>query len=160
MHTCIRTAVLNRRTAVRIRTQTQSNLDRSQIQHSTLITIQASFHWCVISRYIYFSNSMWFQSSVSNPEVQSGAVITVTMTTHSLNVDHELCGSRRLCVSKATTRAGRFVNGIFFLSKRKSSRALNPTKKEKLIPKIANLKQSGLTTMHLCCVWGAQNRRV
>src|SRR4029434_6000116 len=73
---------------------------------------------------------MWFQSSVSNPEVQSGAVITVTMTTHSLNVDHdELCGSRRLCVSKATTRAGRFVNGIFFLSKRKSSRALNPTKR-------------------------------
>src|SRR4029434_3743049 len=83
----------------------------------------------------------------------------ITMTTHSLNVGRKLCGSRRLCVSMATTRAGRFVNGIFFLSKRKSSRALNPTKKEKLIKKIANLRQSGLTSMHLCCVWGAPNRR-
>src|SRR4029434_9349482 len=36
----------------------------------------SSFHWCVISRYIFFSYSMWFLSSVSNPEVQSGAVIT------------------------------------------------------------------------------------
>src|SRR4029434_5325148 len=70
---------------------------------------------------------MWFLSSVSNPEVQSGAVITVTITTHSLNVDGEFCGSRTLCVSMATTRADRFVNGNF-LSKRKSWRALNPTK--------------------------------
>src|SRR4029434_3596352 len=38
--------------------------------------IQASFHWCVISRYIFFPYSRWFLSSVSNPEVQSGAVIT------------------------------------------------------------------------------------
>src|SRR4029434_9409848 len=81
----------------------------------------------------------------------------ITMTTHSLNVGHELCGSRRLCVSMATTRADRFVNGNF-LSKRKSWRALNPTKKEKLIPKIANLRQSGLTSMYLCCLWGAQNQ--
>ena len=70
-----RPGVLNRRATVRIWTQTQSNLDRSQSQHSNLIMIQASFHWCVISRYIFFSYSMWFLSSVSNPEVQSGAVI-------------------------------------------------------------------------------------
>src|SRR4029434_4231056 len=38
----------------------------------------------------------------------------ITMTTHSLNVGRELCGSRRLCVSMATTWADRFVNGIFF----------------------------------------------
>ena len=106
--------VLNRRTAVRIRTQTQSNLDRSQNQHSNLTMIQASFHRCVISRYIFSSYSMWFLSSVSNPEVQSGAVITTSLwqLTHSLNVGRELCGSRRL--SMATMPADRFVNGIFF----------------------------------------------
>ena len=38
----------------------------------------------------------------------------INMTTHSLNVGRELCGSRRLCVSMATTREDRFVNGIFF----------------------------------------------
>src|SRR4029434_4636659 len=75
-------------------------------------------------------------------------------------VGRELCGSRRLCVSMATMSADRYVNGIFFLSERKSWRALNPTKREKLIPKIANLRQSGLTSMHLCSLWGAQNRCV
>src|SRR4029434_10383510 len=111
-----RSGVLNRRTPVQIWTQTQSNLDPSQNQHSNLTMIQASFQWCVISRYIFFSYLMWFLSSVSNPEVQSGTVITTSlaMTTHSLNVGRELCGSRRLCVSMATTRADRFVNGIFF----------------------------------------------
>src|SRR4029434_4868881 len=64
----------------------------------------------------------------------------ITMTTHSLNVGRELCGSRRLCVSMSKTRAGRFVNGNF-LSKRKSWRALSPTKNEKWMPKIANLRQ-------------------
>src|SRR4029434_6618743 len=54
----------------------------------------------------------------------------ITMTTHSLNVGRKLCGSRRLCVC------------------------------EKLIPKIANLRQSGLTSMPVCCLWGAQNRCV
>ena len=48
--------------------------------------IQASFHCCVISCYIFFSYSMWFLSSVSNPEVQSGAVITTSLwqLTHSM----------------------------------------------------------------------------
>ena len=89
--------VLNRRTVVRIRTQTQLNLDQSQNQQSNLIMIQASFHWCVISRYIFFSYSMWFLSSVSNPEVQSGAVITTSLwqLTHSMlaasSVGHAGC---------------------------------------------------------------------
>src|SRR4029434_8816836 len=55
-------------------------------------------------------------------------------------VGRELCGSRRLCVSMATMPADRFVNGIFLLSERKSWRALNPTKREKLIPKIAKIQ--------------------
>jgi len=61
----------------------------------------------------------------------------ITMTTHSLNVGRGLCGSRRLCVSMATT--GRSIcERHLFLSKRNSWRALNPTKNEKLIPKFKN----------------------
>src|SRR4029434_4735706 len=56
----------------------------------------------------------------------------ITMTTHSLNVGRELCGSRRLCVSLATTRADRFVNGIFFSAKENHGVLLNPTKKRKV----------------------------
>src|SRR4029434_6292024 len=83
----------------------------------------------------------------------------ITMTTHSLNVGNELCGSRRLCVNG--NNVGRSIcEKYLFLSKRKSWRALNPTKNEKLIPKIANLRQSGLTSINLCCLWGAQNRCV
>src|SRR4029434_1761342 len=80
----------------------------------------------------------------------------ITMTTHLLNVGRELCGSRRLCVSMATMQAD--SERYFFLSTRTSCRALKPTENEKLIPKIANLRQSGLTSMHLCSLWGAQNR--
>src|SRR4029434_506195 len=40
---------------------------------------KTSFYWCVISRYIFVSYSMWFLSSLSNPEVQSGAVITTSL---------------------------------------------------------------------------------
>src|SRR4029434_5664526 len=83
----------------------------------------------------------------------------ITMTTHSLNVGCELCGSRRLCV--IGNYAGKSIcERYLFLSKRKSCRALNSTKSEKLIPKIATLRQGGLTSMHLCCLWGAQNRSV
>ena len=83
----------------------------------------------------------------------------ITMTTHSLNVGCELCGSRRLCV--IGNNAGKSIcERYLFLSKRKSCRALNSTKSEKLIPKIATLRQGGLTSMHLCCLWGAQNRSV
>ena len=46
---------------------------------SKRVFIGASFHWCMISRCIFFSYSMWFLSSVSNPEVQSGAVITTSL---------------------------------------------------------------------------------
>src|SRR4029434_7966465 len=46
--------------------------------------------------------------------------------------------------------AGRSIcEWYLFLSKRKSWRALNPTKNEKLIPKSANFRKSGLTRMNL-----------
>src|SRR4029434_1736068 len=73
------------------------------------------------------------------------------------------CWPRALWVTQVVcvngNNAGRSIcERYLFLNKRKSWRALNPTKNEKLIPKIANLKQSGLTSVHLCCLWGAQNR--
>ena len=86
--------ILNRRTPVRIRTQTQSNLDRSQNQRSNLIMIQASFHWCMISRYIFFSYSMWFLSSVIR-----SCNNNITMTTHSLTQ----CWPRALWVTQVVT---------------------------------------------------------
>ena len=105
--------VLNRRTPVRIRTQTQSNVDRSQNQNFNLNHDPSEFSLLRdFVLYIFFLFDV-----VSIFRVQSRGPIrscnnNITMTTHSLNVGRELCGSRRLCVSMATTRADRFVNGI------------------------------------------------
>src|SRR4029434_14709 len=63
----------------------------------------------------------------------------ITMTTHSLNVRRELCASRSSCVSMATTRADRFVNGIC-LSANVHFGVLQ-TRQKTLIPKIANLRE-------------------
>src|SRR4029434_4048844 len=108
--------------------QTQSNLDQSQNQHSNLIMTQASFHWCVISRYIFSLLNV-----VSIFCVQSRGPIrscdnNITMTTHSLNAGRELCGSRRLCVSMATTRADRFVNDTRFSANVACSKPRQKTK--------------------------------
>src|SRR4029434_5881007 len=55
------------------------------------------------------------------------------MTTHSLNVGRKLCGSRRLCVSMAITRADRFVNGSLSVSQQTKIMACSkPDKKRKI----------------------------
>src|SRR4029434_7051323 len=153
-----RSGVLNRRTAVRIRTQTQSNVDRSQNENLNLIMIQASFHWCVISRYTFFSYSMWFLSSVSNPQVQSGAVISQHHYDNSLTYSVLAASSvgHAGCVCQWQQCRQIDMRTVFFSELTKIMACIKPDKK-KLIPKITNLRQSGLASMHLCCLWGAQN---
>src|SRR4029434_7697699 len=61
------------------------------------------------------------------------------MTTHSLNVGGELCGSRRLYVSMATMPADRFVNGIFS-EQMKIMACFKPDKKRKVDSKNLEFK--------------------
>src|SRR4029434_3871687 len=63
----------------------------------------------------------------------------ITMTTHSLNVGRKLCGSRRLCVSMATARVDRFVNGIF-AEQMKIMACFKPDKKRKVDSKNLEFK--------------------
>src|SRR4029434_1485698 len=93
IHTHHTPGVLNK-----IPTHTQSNVDRSQNQNFNLNLDPSEF---LLLRdfvlYIFFLFDV-----VSIFRVQSRGPIrscnnNITMTTHSLNVGRELCGSRRLC---------------------------------------------------------------
>src|SRR4029434_2616100 len=123
-----------------MRTQTQSNLDRSQNQHSNLLMIQASFHWCVISRYIFVSYSMWFLSSVSNPEVQSGAVITTSLRqlTHSMLAASSV--GHTGCVCQWQQRGQIDLSTVFFSQQTKIMACVKPDKKRKVDTKKREFK--------------------
>ena len=130
-----KTGVLNRRTPVRIRTQTQSNLDRSQNQHSKWIMTQASFYWCVILRYIFFPYSMWFLSSVFNPEVQSVAVITTSLWQLTQCWPRDLWVTQVVCVKQRRQIDLRTVS-----QQTKIMACSNPDKKRKVDSKNREFK--------------------
>src|SRR4029434_6314940 len=73
-----RVRLLNRRTPVRIRTQMQSNVERSQNQNLSLNHDPSEFS--LLRDFVLYIFSLFdVVSSVSNPEVQSGAVITTSL---------------------------------------------------------------------------------
>src|SRR4029434_3241872 len=104
--------------------------------------IQTSFYLCVISRYIYI---FFLLDVLSIFCVQSRGPIrncNNNITDNSLTQ----CWPRALWVTQVVcvngNNAGRSIcERYLFISKRKLWRALNPTKNEKLIPKIANLRE-------------------